>query len=212
MRSFQAANGLAADGYPSAAVEALLARIPFAVVTIPPWLQAMRDHLGLAEVQGPGSNADILALAKTVASADPRLGWIAEFYDDDAIPWCGLMEAYCMVTAKIAPPVPNPLSARAWGQWGIALPRPIPGAVLVFTRPGGGHVGLYEAEDETTYLVIAGNQGDRVSRARIAKSRLLKDDAGTVIGIRWPSSAPVPATAVPIVADTSGQPLSRSEA
>jgi uncharacterized protein (TIGR02594 family) len=203
LKSFQAANNLALGDMPSADV-ALLARIPLPALTIPPWLKTMRDHLGLAEVQGPGSNPAIIALAKRVAEADPRLVWIGDFYHDDAIPWCGLMEAFCMVEAGIAPPLPNPLSARAWGTWGIQLPRPIPGAVLAFTRPGGGHVGLYEAEDETHYLVIAGNQGDRVSKERIPKSRILKDDAGQVIGVRWPATVPVPPNAVPVVIDTTG--------
>ncbi len=212
IKSFQAANGLQADGFPSAAVDALLARIPLPIITIPPWLQVMRDHLGLAEVEGASSNPEILALAKKVAAADPRLGWIDAFYDDDAIPWCGLMEAYCMVEAGLLPPAPNPLSARSWAQWGLALPLAIPGAVLVFSRPGGGHVGLYEGEDDTHYLVIAGNQGDRVSKARLPKSRILKDDAGSVIGVRWPATIAVPVGASPIVIDTNGIPLSAKEA
>ena len=210
LKSFQSANGLPATGVPDRAVETLLARIPVPDVHIPPWLTVMRDHLGLAEVQGPGSNPLITGLATRVAAADPRLEWIASFYTDDAIPWCGLMEAFCMVSSGILPPVPNPLSARAWGGWGKALSRPIPGAVLVFTRPGGGHVGLYEAEDETSYLVIAGNQGDRVSRARVPKSRLLRD--GTETGIRWPATVPVPAAAIPLVVTLAGQGSAVSEA
>jgi hypothetical protein len=42
-------------------------------------------------------------------------------------------------------------------------------AVLVFERPGGGHVGYYFGEDATAYHVLGGNQGDAVTIARIAR-------------------------------------------
>lgn len=47
------------------------------------------------------------------------------------------------------------------------------GNVLVFSRKGGGHVGVYVAEDATAYHVLGGNQGDIVSIKRVAKSRLI---------------------------------------
>jgi len=50
--------------------------------------------------------------------------------------------------------------------------------VLVFDRAGGGHVGFYVGEDLTSYDVLGGNQGDRVSIMRLEKSRC--------VARRWP--------------------------
>ena len=43
------------------------------------------------------------------------------------------------------------------------------GDVLVKSRAGGGHVGLYVAENETHYAVLGGNQGDKVCIAWFPK-------------------------------------------
>jgi cell wall-associated NlpC family hydrolase len=47
------------------------------------------------------------------------------------------------------------------------------GDVLVFTRKGGGHVGIYVGQDKSCYHVLGGNQGDRVSIVRIEKTRCI---------------------------------------
>jgi hypothetical protein len=78
-----------------------------------------------------------------------------------------------------------------------------PGAVLVFEREGGGHVGFYVGEDGTSYHVIGGNQGDAVSVARIAKTRL--------VASRWPKGVPVISGPVRL-SERAGVPLSRDEA
>ncbi len=153
-----------------------------------PWLSTMRASLGLTETPGTKSNQKIIAEAAYLAKKYPKLAWIADFYTGDDIPWCGLQTAFVFAMNDIAPVMPNPLSALKWASWGQQLAKPVPGAVLVFTRTGGGHVGLYEGETATHYLVIAGNQGDCVCRELIAKSRLA---AG---GIRWPTGIPVTGT------------------
>ena len=77
--------------------------------------------------------------------------------------------------------------ASAWGDWGRELLGPRPGCVLVFTRKGGGHVGLYVGEDRTHFHVLGGNQGNAVNVMRLEKSRLAKG------GMRWPYGEPLPA-------------------
>lgn len=176
-----------------------------------PWHAALAGELGLAEVPGPKSAAKIMAMAREVAKSDRRLDWIAGFYEDDDIPWCGLAVAWACVRAGIAPVLPNPLSARAWAQWGTALAAPVPGAILVFARVGGGHVGIYEGENAANYLVLGGNQSNRIGRDPIRKSRLLCDGAGRPIGIRWPAGVPVPAEAGRVAADLAGRAASQNE-
>ena len=60
--------------------------------------------------------------------------------------------------------------------------RPAPGAVLVFERGSGGHVGFAVGQDDTHFYVLGGNQSDAVTVARIGKPRLL--------GARWPATFP----------------------
>ena len=59
---------------------------------------------------------------------------------------------------------------------------PVIGAVLIFERGSGGHVGFAIGQDDTAFYVLGGNQSDAVTVARVAKSRLL--------GARWPATVP----------------------
>jgi cell wall-associated NlpC family hydrolase len=73
---------------------------------------------------------------------------------------------------KVAPA--KPLWARSWSRFGIASPQAALGDVLVFSlAKGGGHVGIYVGEDETTFHVLGGNQGVAVIITRIAKTRCI---------------------------------------
>lgn len=94
--------------------------------------------------------------------------------------------------------------AKSWTTWGqpIRPERLAPGAVLVFERAGGGHVGFYVGEDTAAYHVLGGNQSDAVTIARITKSRC--------VARRWPEGRPVVGKPVQIAAD--GKNLSKSEA
>lgn len=118
---------------------------------------------GTTEYSGPADNPTILAWAKEIGIA----------YSDDSIPWCGLGMA---VVAKRAQwtymPGNNPLWAENWLSWENKAPTPMLGDVLVFSRPGGNHVGVYIGEDAVCYHVLAANQGDAVSIRRLSKSRL----------------------------------------
>ncbi len=60
--------------------------------------------------------------------------------------------------------------------------QPVIGAVLIFERGSGGHVGFALGQDETNFFLLGGNQSDAVTIARVAKYRLL--------GARWPSTFP----------------------
>jgi len=142
----------------------------------PLMLKSALEHYGEREIVGPIHNPIILDWAQSLAN------WIGALYHDkgDEVPWCGLFIGHL---AKLAgKPLPrNPLSALAWADWGdVSAFRgrtdeihgtPMLGDVLVFMRPGGGHVGLYVGEDEKAFHVLGGNQGNAVSITRIAKKR-----------------------------------------
>ena len=131
-------------------------------IQVPPKMIAEALKLyGTKETVGDADNPEILNWAK-------ELG--LNSYLHDSIAWCGLFIA---IVAKRAGKdvVKDPLWAANWLKFGNPANEAMLGDVLVFKRPGGNHVGLYVAEDATTYHVLGGNQSDKVCIARILKSR-----------------------------------------
>ena len=101
-------------------------------------------------------------------------------------PWCGDFVETCIRMALPDEPLfgalgTNPYWARNWLLFGLET-KPVIGAVLVFERGSGGHVGFAVGQDDTHFFVLGGNQSDAVTIARIAKSRLLS--------ARWPATYP----------------------
>lgn len=160
-----------------------------------PWLKTAESYLGTKEIVGPKHNATILGWAKRIG------GWIASFYKSDEIPWCGLFVAECF-NAHNYQVSQQSLSALAWADWGQPS-KLAPGAVLVFKRQGGGHVGFYVGEDNSAYHVLGGNQSNSVSIARIAKDRL--------VAVRWPKESHPPVNEQRVIR-SSFSSLSRNEA
>ena len=119
---------------------------------------------GTLEKIGPESNPIILEWASEVN--------LTATYTGDDIPWCGLFVA-TVAHRSGWDIVKNPLWARSWIDFGIAADIPSLGDILIFSRDGGGHVGLYVAEDDNCYHVLGGNQSDSVSITRVNKVRLI---------------------------------------
>jgi uncharacterized protein (TIGR02594 family) len=200
VKRFQAAHGIAPDGAVGAKTAAALlrAKLPAgvaapapahvvlpSVVAIAPWLAIMRALSGTREIPGAKSNPLILGWVQEILQVFPELAPNLDWYRNDDTPWCGLATAYVMAKTGHKPPF-APLYALSWRDWGIKMVKPALGAVLVFKRAGGGHVGLYEGEDDAAYHVRGGNQSDSINVTRVAKNRC--------VGIRWPSGAPFAAT------------------
>jgi uncharacterized protein (TIGR02594 family) len=210
LKKFQAAEGLPATGMANTDTVAAL-RLPGnardsqkpaqPLVTLPAepiWMREARRHLGIKEVPGPKANPTIIGFAKRLG------GWVASYYTSDETPWCGLGMGYCIAVTLPQEALPgNPLSALAWKTFGLPLVKPCLGAILVFSRTGGGHVGYYVGEDDTHFHVLGFNQANSVTITRIDKSRL--------VGIRWPRTGPAPAGR-PVVLTSSGVPVSVDEA
>lgn len=121
------------------------------------------ELFGTAEIVGARHNNVIIGWAKEVG--------LGSIYKADEIPWCGLYIAIIMKRVE-RQPVKDALGALNWNNFGVHSEVPMLGDVLTFTRKGGGHVGLYIGEDESTYHVLGGNQGNKVCIKRILKSRL----------------------------------------
>ncbi len=140
----------------------------------PRWMRTAKSFDGLREVVGPKHNTTILS-------------WLAKlgaWWRNDETPWCGVFVAHCMEEAGL--PYPKMyMRAKAWSDYGSLLRRDrlAPGAILVFDRTGGGHVGFYVGEDAGHYYVLGGNQGNAVNVMKLGKSRL--------VASRWPKGEPV---------------------
>lgn len=140
----------------------------------PRWLKTARRYIGVKEIPGRKHNSLI----------SDWLAKLSAWWRDDETPWCGTFVAECIKEAGL--PLPEHwYRARAWVNYGSNLrsTRVAPGAILIFARTGGGHVGFYVSEDRTHYHVLGGNQGNAVNIAKIAKVRC--------IAIRWPRGEPV---------------------
>jgi len=164
----------------------------------PAWLRHARSLLGTREIVGRTHNNALIAFLNTARK------WNGVIWKNDEMPWCGGFVAACLVAVGVEP-VKIAARAKSWAAWGSRLrpERLAPGAVLVFDRAGGGHVGFYVGEDESAFHVLGGNQGNAVTVTRIAKSRLTAS--------RWPSGVPVIGGAVKM-ATTAGVPFSSNEA
>lgn len=133
----------------------------------PRWLRTARDDVGLRELAG----------APTAPKIGAWLQRLGAWWRDDETPWCGVAVAAWMRASDV--PLPRHwYRAKGWLDWGLPVP-PTVGAVVVFERQGGGHVGLLLGKDESgRLLVLGGNQGNAVSIAPFDPSR--------AIGYRWP--------------------------
>lgn len=169
------------------------------MATEPAWLLAARAKLGTREAPGAANSPTIMGWAKKLGT---KVLGIA--YNADSVPWCGVFVAACVAEDGLTPP-PIAVRAKAWAMWGQSIrpERIAPGAVLVFERAGGGHVGFYVGEDPVAYHVLGGNQGDRVSVTRIEKRRC--------IARRWPIGRAV-IGGPRAMTSTAGIALSRNEA
>lgn len=142
-------------------------------------LEAVKLY-GLLEGPGAADNPTILAWAdelKLELGGSAYARWVADWYNADAIAWCGLFMATIAQRANPSDfaerrPPNKFLSALSWAAWGAPAAVPMLGDVLVFKRDGGGHVGLYVGEDRDAFHVLGGNTRDSVSVARLARNRL----------------------------------------
>lgn len=152
----------------------------------PRWLAKARTYIGLSEIPGP--------------KHEPVIGrWLDRLkapFRDDETPWCGILVAGVFDEVGIKP-VANPWGARQWLKFGIELPTPRLGSVVVFWRGKregwSGHVGFVVGKDKAgNLMVLGGNQNDKVTIAPFALNR--------VLGYRWPVGESVPASsALPLL-------------
>lgn len=123
---------------------------------------------GVSEIVGEKNNARILEYHATTSLKA----------HDDETPWCSSFVNWCMVNT--GEEGTGSAAAASWLTWGRAVDiRDFqPGDIAVLSRVGGHHVGFIVATVGTYVLLLAGNQGNRVSVAPFPMNRL--------VGVRRP--------------------------
>jgi uncharacterized protein (TIGR02594 family) len=108
------------------------------------------------------SGNELIAEARKYLGRNPT-GWSRQ--------WCGRF--LDMVLRKTGHKGGGNL-ARGYLKYGKRLPGPRVGAIAVFSRRGGGHVGIVTGVDSNgNPIVISGNYSDRVAIATFPASRVL---------------------------------------
>jgi uncharacterized protein (TIGR02594 family) len=155
----------------------------------PPWLINALTKVGIKEIAGSKHNPTILAWLKLLKA----------WWSNDEEPWCGTFIAICLKEVQL-PIIKNWFRAKDWAVWGDPI-SPRLGALLVFGREGGGHVGWYVGEAVrkidgkkiNCYRVLGGNQSNMVCETWIPASRM--------ISCRWPKGIAVTTEPVYLIDD-----------
>lgn len=158
IKAFQRSKGLKDDGIVGR--ETSRALFGEALHEYPQWMLEANRYMGLHEVR------DAKKLDKALD------------LDASEIPWCGAFAALIIRTTLPDATIPdNPLWARNWAKFGVqdapVTGQPHYGAIAVFTRNTGGHVGFVVGHDKTHVFVLGGNQSNAVTVTKVAKSQLI---------------------------------------
>ena len=139
----------------------------------PAWMALARRDLGVTAIPGPEDNARVLRYFRDVGHGEIR---------HDEIAWCAAFVGSCLERAGIGST--RSLMARSYLNWGVAIPEPKPGCIVVLSRgadPTLGHAGFYAGTSGDTVLLLGGNQSNSV--------RITAFPASRILGYRWPSGA-----------------------
>lgn len=163
----------------------------------PAWLAYARRQIGVREIVGARHEPRVLAMWRRIGR------WAGIDVATDEVPWCGAFVADCLLTGAGITPIAISARAKAWAKWGSPIgttaTRPPLGAVAVFGRQGGGHVGFVTSVHRDGSLdILGGNQGNAVNIRRFPRDRL--------VALRWPTglalAAPAPWATTPGVKTT----------
>ena len=140
----------------------------------PPWLKIAFEELddGVIRTPGPAATDQIVDYLEATTVGSP-------LNQTDATYWCS---AFCVwVMERAGYKSTKSAWARHWLDWGQEIDNaPERGAITVFRRGTGGHVGFYLSHTDGTIRVLGGNQGNAVS--------IVNQDRSDFLGYRWPSS------------------------
>lgn len=141
----------------------------------PPWITVAKQYIGTEEIQGEKNEPRVLKWWKLI-----RMN-----YTSDEIAWCAAYVGGVLEEIEIAS------TRSAWAldykHWGQACDLTF-GAIAVFRRESGGHVGFVMGADARgNLMILGGNQGNAVNIAPYPRANL--------VATRWPKDYQVPEAA-----------------
>jgi len=142
----------------------------------PYWVTKGESMLGLEEIPGARDNPFVVGLW--------NLGKTGQNVNDDETPWCAAWVSAVLEMSGIKSARTG--WARSYMSWGQSLPGPAYGAIVVFRRGSGGHVGFVVGRRGKDLMVLGGNQHNSVNVSPHSTTR--------VLGYRWPKGKPLPDT------------------
>lgn len=141
-----------------------------------PWLAIAAEEIGQREIVGARHNARIIEYHRTTGLRAT----------DDETPWCASFVNWCIREAGLAGT--NSALASSWLTWGEPCDMPRPGAVAVIYNASaansalsrtGNHVGFLLRQTEQHFVLLGGNQSNRVRVSSFARAQW------TLRGYRW---------------------------
>lgn len=128
----------------------------------PSWLRCAIRELGTREIAGPSHNPRIIGYHQSTRLAAKT----------DETPWCASFMSWIMVEAGYSST--RSAAASSWADYGVPCVA-VRGAIAVFRRKGGHHVGIVAGVPNVAGFVwlLGGNQGNAVSIARYKTSDLI---------------------------------------
>ena len=85
----------------------------------------------------------------------------------DHLSWCAGFVSFVLSNADIK--IKYTLRAKDFLSYGVKVLTPLPSDLVIFTRRGGGHVGIVEQVFKDYYISIEGNVGDFPARVKRIK-------------------------------------------
>ena len=85
-------------------------------------------------------------------------------YGADGQPWCAAFVSYCAKKAGMN--IPYTLRVKDYLRLGKCVASPRAGDLIVFTRQGGGHIGIVEKVEGNKITTIEGNTGEFPSKVK----------------------------------------------
>ena len=143
----------------------------------PPWMPFAWADLHVSETPGRSDNPRIVDYFRRVGHA---------YVQGDETPWCAAFVGACLERAGLRST--RSLAARSYLGWGVEMPAPSFGAIVVLSRgadPALGHVGFLVGLTDAHVIVLGGNQSNAVTVAAFDRAR--------VLGWRLPSPADIAA-------------------